>query len=1467
MKNYFKSLVSIVLTFAMLVGIVPEFSVSAETTNSNGLILVRNIFKDSLESDLVFTGWNYKTSIDSSIKQEGEASLKIDSAPNTFVSASMKFISGKQLSVSNELRETGGLHFWAKIPSYATEMAVSISNYIDNVRYVNKVNLKDFIKEADINKWVEVSIPFTRFSDLGETYIQGQRQTRLFKWDSIGAIEFIINTTKMTNTWTMNIDDLTVMDGLIKRSVKILPEEEYYKTKQNFTSLDLKSVVNMGFADEVAGDGKGGWTDQGPENDLRSFNLKGVNSMIGIPFDIIDPASNNGKSSLILRGQNNLAFPTSAEITVNSKFAGAYFLHAASWATPKSIIGRYRIIYEDGGEEVVEIINGQNISDWWSSLNITTMRVGWTGSNLQTSVISLFIAPVTNPRPDAIVKKIIAETDGNKGYLMLVAATLTDAGPYFPALPDVGNPDTAKWFAYEQPTAAKLKGTPLDVSFLLDTPAGKHGFLQTKNGGFYFEDGTKGRFWGANLSGAGNFRTYQESEELAERMAQSGWNLARLHALDGFWMSTNIFGTNYTSTKKIDQQQLDKVFYLIAQLKKRGIYVLIDLMAYRKSFAADGIASIEDIGAGWKFEGMFDPYLIELQKEFIKQLLTQVNPYTGLALVNDPVLAMLDLYNEATLVGFDPGPLKFNSTTPYYQTQLQDLFNKWLRQKYKNREALEAAWNAAGTIGLNLAEDPIEGTVLIADNYAKSNFSDHRKNDVLAFLADTQSNYNKTMIDYLRSIEVKIAVTGNSFIGINQLSDIYVNSQTDFLDRHGYWSHPVALGPFDPPVTTTNLKSMITSSGLGLMGRFASNNAFGKPMIVSEWQAADPNPTIAEAQLLMASYSAYQGWHSTVYAFTGDTDFSMDRIKDVFYTYNNPAKMATIPAASIIYQRQDVQEAPVGYFKEINKEQATDLNNQNLVVPTGMVAIAKTGLAFTDDPNYDPNYNDNSLLLLAAEGIKTGKLTSVTEELEVNIKQGVFKLNTPNSQAVSGYAAGSVVSLNDMDVKLTTPFAVVILNSLTKDPILDSERMLVSTTARARNTDELLSIDGSSVRYGGRAPVIVEPVEGEIMLKTKALIEVYSLTSTGQRKEKIEVVKTNEGYSKFQMTAAHQALYYEIIQQTVPVGGVELSSKELFLSTVTNNVYQLKATVLPFEATNKKVIWTTGDPNIVTVDQSGIVTAVSNGKTTVTVKTKNGGFQDTAGIIVDSVPPVTTGDASQEWRNTAQTVKLSAADALSGVAKTYYSIDNGEWMEGNVMTIGDEGIHAIRYYSVDRSGNNEDTKSAVVKIDKTLPVVQGTVSSTSYRTDTVPVTISITDALSGVAHSIVKLDGFETTQNIVIEPYSLSLGEHVIEVTASDAAGNVTVKQFPFTVTMDIDHLDEAANLGYDKGWIKNKGILNSLLGKIDNLQKQGGDNPQTLNGLNALENKIQDKSGKQIVKSFADALLADIAYLKQLYK
>ena len=82
---------------------------------------------------------------------------------------------------------------------------------------------------------------------------------------------------------------------------------------------------------------------------------------------------------------------------------------------------------------------------------------------------------------------------------------------------------------------------------------------------------------------------------------------------------------------------------------------------------------------------------------------------------------------------------------------------------------------------------------------------------------------------------------------------------------------------------------------------------------------------------------------------------------------------------------------------------------------------------------------------------------------------------------------------------------------------------------------------------------------------------------------------------------------------TVPVTGVMLSQTEL--SLVKGATATLSATVVPADATNKKVTWRSSNTSIATVE-NGIVTAVSAGNATITVTTEDGNHTATCEVTV-----------------------------------------------------------------------------------------------------------------------------------------------------------------------------------------------------------------------------------------------------------
>ena len=82
----------------------------------------------------------------------------------------------------------------------------------------------------------------------------------------------------------------------------------------------------------------------------------------------------------------------------------------------------------------------------------------------------------------------------------------------------------------------------------------------------------------------------------------------------------------------------------------------------------------------------------------------------------------------------------------------------------------------------------------------------------------------------------------------------------------------------------------------------------------------------------------------------------------------------------------------------------------------------------------------------------------------------------------------------------------------------------------------------------------------------------------------------------------------------VPVTGVSLDRTSAEI--IKGDIMTLTATVAPSNATNKNVIWTSSNPSVATVSQSGVITAIKAGSTTVVATTIDGEKAAACEIVV-----------------------------------------------------------------------------------------------------------------------------------------------------------------------------------------------------------------------------------------------------------
>jgi|APTNR8051073442_1049403.scaffolds.fasta_scaffold00749_10 hypothetical protein len=226
-------------------------------------------------------------------------------------------------------------------------------------------------------------------------------------------------------------------------------------------------------------------------------------------------------------------------------------------------------------------------------------------------------------------------------------------------------------------------------------------------GGQFMAGGAPIRFWGVNITAAACFPPPDQAPLIAARMRKMGINLVRFHHLDNpSWGGANssIFLSAETGTRTLNPTTLDRLDYFIAQLKAEGIYVNMNLNVSRTFRAADGVVAADSLADFGKGPTLFDPQMQALQREYARQLLMHVNPYTGMSLAADPVLAMVEMNNENSLYGMWKSDaleaIANGGLLPaYYNDQLDQLWLDFLWARYGSPDALADAWNAGAGQG------------------------------------------------------------------------------------------------------------------------------------------------------------------------------------------------------------------------------------------------------------------------------------------------------------------------------------------------------------------------------------------------------------------------------------------------------------------------------------------------------------------------------------------------------------------------------------------------------------------------------------------------------------------------------------------------------------------------------------------------------------------------------------------------
>jgi len=564
----------------------------------------------------------------------------------------------------------------------------------------------------------------------------------------------------------------------------------------------------------------------------------------------------------------------------------------------------------------------------------------------------------------------------------------------------------------------------------------------------------------------------------------------RFHFLDSR-APAGLIDARRGDSRSLDPAQLDRLDFFVAQVKSRGIYTNLNLNVGRIYKAGDEVQDYELLGFA-KALTYFDPRLLELQKEYARQLLTHRNPYTKSEYRHEPAVAIVELVNENSIVeswfsgrllgqNQRKNPGTWTDIPASYEKSLSERYTRWLGE-HLAADALARLRSAAG-----VAQGPIAR--LRPAEFAKA--PKERFHAEAAFYMDLERRYFQDMARYLRDelgVKSLLVATSDHNHGKSGYPLLASASQLDIVDGHVYWQHPRYITDpasgrrqgFEIPNTP-----MVNDPEHSSVVQLSRTAVAGKPYTVSEVNHPFPNEYACEGIPILAAYAALHDWDGIFWYTLAHDDVvsSGSRTIGHFDLAPDPVKTIQLAAASLMFLRPDVRPAKRVVVRSYSREQVYE----------------SLRLPWSESPYFTPGFSLATPLMhatriTALDGPPTGPWESIqadplrcdTGELvwhRAAAKQGLVVVDTDRSQALIGFCKASPAQTRNLTARVENPFCALTLSALDDRPIARSRTLLLTATARVANSGMRWNAPRTSLEDWGKPPACIETVRGSVVLR------------------------------------------------------------------------------------------------------------------------------------------------------------------------------------------------------------------------------------------------------------------------------------------------------------------------------------------------------------------------------------------------
>ena len=674
----------------------------------------------------------------------------------------------------------------------------------------------------------------------------------------------------------------------------------------------------------------------------------------------------------------------------------------------------------------------------------------------------------------------------------------------------------------------------LDLRHLNERQSGQHGFvrLSKDRNDFVRGDGKSLRFWAVGTD------AWKFSPEAMERharwLAKLGVNLTRIHV-------TVCEAKEGAQITDLRENVIAGVHRFIKAAKDAGIYVLIS--PYYPHFTLPKSWKIE--GGGSDAEGLLflDPKVQAAYRHWTRAFYTRVNPHTGLAIKDDPTVAILQVHNEDSLFFWTAQRL-----TDPQRRRLSAHFSDWLTQKYGSTQMAWTAWGD-GWKGKDPLDDPGNGMIGTLKVYDLTQDSDSpaytkRLNDTARFLAEYQHQFYAQIGRYLRDdLGCKQLLNATNWRTAN-------DSRLKALERYSYQALDIDAeneyvgSDYQHAGNNANYRidpghHLVNDSVLSKPFEMCTNYRMeeGHPFMLTETAWKNPNRYQSEGPFLVAAYQSLNGLDAVCWFSCQTPGYEENPLKSFWpvgsdfatHKWNHcyPAMMAGFPANALLYRRGYLEQAKpivrdVRSFESIFTRQSPRLDDNEAYGDQRQLPDLEPGWQPTGNQINRVAYQIGPVMTQTGgdpEDSKVGDLSqffdpvagtiqSATGELLWNYRSRICTMDSPKAQGVTGFLkqAGGVFAFTDLTIESDNPYAAINVVSLDGRAIKEARRVLIQMVTENRLTGwqtkdarfkvgrgkNAYAVDGEQILSTGQPPFRIANTQVEIRFKhrhfTKATI-------------------------------------------------------------------------------------------------------------------------------------------------------------------------------------------------------------------------------------------------------------------------------------------------------------------------------------------------------------------------------------------